>query len=277
MSSRIERRPPVALSDAELLELSAFVCRLADAAGAEILPHFRAPLAVDNKARDGAYDPVTAADRAAESAMRELIRRTYPQHGIYGEEQGYQRGESALTWVIDPLDGTRSFITGALHWGTLIALYDGVRPVLGVMNQPYTRERFAGSRLGAQLRSPEGTRELATRHCERIEGAVLYTTHPDMFASAEERAGFERLAERVKLVRYGGDCYSYCMLAMGYVDLVVEASLAPYDVQALVPIIEAAGGVMTTWDGGSANFGGRIIAAGDPRLHSCARQLLCNP
>ncbi|MGQ0659021.1 MAG: histidinol-phosphatase [Chromatiales bacterium] len=264
----------VDLEDRELEQYTEFACRLADAAGAQILPHFRAPLAVDNKGSAGAYDPVTEADRGAESAMRELIHRAFPQHGIFGEEHGYERGESALTWVIDPLDGTRSFITGALHWGTLIALYDGMRPVIGVMDQPYTRERFIGNRLGAELRTRGAHRALSTRRCERLEDAVLYTTHPGMFATSEEGAAFERLARHVKLVRYGGDCYSYCMLALGCVDLVVESSLAPYDVQALIPIIEAAGGFMTTWDGGTANFGGQIIAAGDSRLHALATAVL---
>ena len=274
MAGLLDRTPAAELSDTELRELTEFACELADAAGPQILPHFRAPLAVDNKAGAGAYDPVTEADRGAETAIRDLIRRTYPTHGIFGEEHGYEKGDSALTWVIDPVDGTRSFITGALHWGTLIALYNGARPVLGVMDQPYTRERFIGNRLGATLRRDGTLRVLKTRCCERLQDAVLYTTSPAMFATAEERATFERLAQRVKLVRYGGDCYSYCMLALGYVDLVVESSLEPYDVQALVPIIEVAGGVVTVWDGGSANYGGQIIAAGTKAIHAAAREVL---
>jgi myo-inositol-1(or 4)-monophosphatase len=274
MIGELDRRPAVQISDAELRALTDFACRLADAAGPRILPHFRAPLAIDNKAGAGDYDPVTEADRGAETAIRELIKRHHPSHGIYGEEHGYERGESALTWVIDPLDGTRSFITGALHWGTLIALYDGARPILGVVDQPYTRERFVGNPLGATLIRDGMQRHLNTRHTNRLEDAALYTTSPAMFADVAEQAAFDRLARRVKLVRYGGDCYSYCMLALGYVDLVVESGLKPYDVHALIPIIEAAGGIMSTWDGGSANNGGRIIAAGDPVLYSAAIRIL---
>lgn len=274
MTRVLDRTPPADLSDARLAELTAFACGLAGAAGPVILSHFRAPLAVDNKAGAGAYDPVTEADRGAETAMRELIEHTYPDHGIFGEEHGFQPGDSALTWVIDPLDGTRSFVTGALHWGTLIALYDGTRPVLGVVDQPYTGERFVGSRRGASLRRGGTERALNTRRCERLEDADLYTTSPELLTTAAEREGFARLASRVKLVRYGGDCYSYCMLALGCVDLVVEAGLKPYDVQAIIPVVEAAGGLMTTWEGGDASYGGRIIAAGSRAAHAAAMALL---
>ena len=275
MTGELDRAAPADVSDALLHELTSFAATLADASGPMILPHFRSPLAVDNKSDAGAYDPVTEADRGAESVMRDLIRRHYPEHGIFGEELGYLHGDSALTWVIDPLDGTRSFITGALHWGTLIGLYDGARPVLGIMNQPYTKERFVGNRHGATLlREGKQARPLKTRPCRSLEDAVLYTTSPDMLATAWERERFDRLARRVRMVRYGGDCYSYCMLALGYVDLVVESSLEPYDIQALVPIVEAAGGAVTTWDGGSPNYGGRVIAAGCPEIHATATALL---
>jgi myo-inositol-1(or 4)-monophosphatase len=273
-AATLDRDPPAFVDDAELRELTGFACRLADAAGAEILPHFRAPIAVRNKAGADAYDPVTAADLGSESAMRALIRSAYPDHGIYGEEGGHVQGAGALTWVIDPLDGTRAFITGALHWGVLIALYDGARPILGVMDQPYTRERFVGNRLGARWMREGGERRLATRPCTGLGEAVLYTTSPEMFSNEAERRAFELLASRVKLARYGGDCYSYCMLASGYVDLVVESDLKPYDIQALIPIIEAAGGIVTSWTGGAAHYGGAIVAAGSAEVHAAALRVL---
>ncbi|MFO1436486.1 MAG: histidinol-phosphatase [Gammaproteobacteria bacterium] len=269
------RRQPVAdLSNAELRELTAFAQRLAEAAGRCILPHFRSPLSVENKAGDGGYDPVTEADRAAEGAIRALIAREYPTHGMYGEEHGFAPGTSALTWVVDPLDGTRAFITGALHWGTLIALYNGEKPILGVMDQPYTRERFIGNREGAFWRRDDEERRLRTRACTTLNDAVLYTTSPLLFGTAAERTAFAALESQVKLSRYGGDCYSYCMLASGYVDLVVESDLKPYDVQALIPIIEAAGGVVTSWSGGEACYGGAIVAAGSTAVHAAALQVL---
>jgi myo-inositol-1(or 4)-monophosphatase len=273
-AATLERSPPASVGDAELRELTDFACRLADAAGAQILPHFRVPIEIQNKAGPGAYDPVTTADLGAESAMRALIRSTYPDHGIYGEEGGHARGIKALTWVIDPLDGTRAFITGALHWGVLIALYDGARPILGVMDQPYTRERFVGNRFGARWMREGEQRTLATRACTDLGEAVLYTTAPELFSDEGERHAFERLASRVKLPRYGGDCYSYCMLASGYVDLVVESDLKPYDIQALIPIIESAGGIVTTWTGGAAYYGGAIVAAGNAAIHDAAMRVL---
>lgn len=253
----------------------AFACRLAELAGAAILPHFRAPIEIENKAgTGGGYDPVTIADRAAEAAIRAEIARVHPTHGIHGEEYGLSRGSEPLTWVIDPIDGTRSFIIGQLHWGTLIALSDAQRPILGVMHQPYVGESFVGSARGAEFRRGASARTLRSRACPKLEDAVLCTTHPGLFTLPAERAAFQLLAARARLTRYGGDCYSYCLLAAGLVDLVVESRLKPYDVQALIPIIEAAGGVMTTWSGDAAFAGGQVVAAGDPHLHRAALGLL---
>jgi myo-inositol-1(or 4)-monophosphatase len=277
MSNPLDRPPGINPDDAELQQLTAFAQQLADAAGPCILPHFRVPLAVDNKGDADHYDPVTEADRSAEAAMRALIARHYPTHGVYGEESGFDPGASPMTWVIDPLDGTRAFITGALHWGTLIALYNGVRPIIGVMDQPYTRERFIGNRVGAWWHRDGSERRLRARACSDLADAVLYTTSPALFGDPRGRAAFERLARHVKLTRYGGDCYSYCMLASGYVDLVVESVLKPYDVQALIPIIEAAGGVMTSWSGGLAHYGGSVIAAANTAVHQAAMRVLQDP
>ena len=270
---------PPSLTDDELIRLLDFAATLADAAAEITRPRFRATLAVENKAGESAFDPVTQADRAAESAIRERIVEAFPRHGILGEEHGYRaptpkEGEARLTWVLDPIDGTRSFITGIPLWGTLIALNDGARPILGVADQPFTGERFTGSRLGATLERAGSRRELKTRACAELGAAIVGCTDPAMSHRAGERAAFDELARAVRLVRYGADCYAYCMLALGQMDLVVESDLKPYDIQALVPIIEAAGGVVTTWAGGDPSSGGQIIAAADRRVHAQALELL---
>lgn len=239
-----------------------FAERLADLSAKVIEPYFRVKLDVKHKG-GSVYDPVTLADRKAEQAMRELIQDQYPTHGILGEEEGSLLGSSELTWVLDPIDGTRSFITGLPLWGTLIALNDGQRPVLGVMNQPFTGERYVGTPEGAWLNG----NKLKTRQCPEISSATLMCTTLQLFNTAVRRDAFQAVADQVKLVRFGGDCYAYCMLASGLVDVVIEASLQPYDIQALIPIIEGAGGVITTWDGSSAQYGGTIIACGDRSLH----------
>ncbi len=262
------------LDDRQLNEYLAFACRLAELAGRAILPHFRSRMDVVNKARGGAYDPVTIADQAAEAVICREIRRVYPRHGIYGEEYGRISGSDGLTWVIDPIDGTRSFILGQLHWGTLIALNDGARPVVGVAHQPYVGETFVGSPRIAELRRGASAQGLRTRACARLRDAALCTTHPGLFTRPAERAAFELVASRVRLTRFGGDCYSYCLLAAGLVDLVIESGLHAYDVQALIPIVERAGGVMTDWAGGPAYDGGQVIAAGDRKLHRAALRIL---
>jgi len=247
----------------QLAEFQAFAEALADASAAAIQPFFRKEIEVEDK-RGRKFDPVTEADRAAERAMRALIRERYPTHGILGEEEEAVTGSSALTWVLDPIDGTKAFITGLPLWGTLIALNDGRRPVLGVMNQPFTGERYVGSRIGA-WRNGEPIR---TRFCPGLSSARLMSTSPDMFDTPRTQAAFRAVSAGVQLVRFGGDCYAYCMLASGFVDVVIEAALQPYDIQALIPIIEGAGGVITSWDGGSAQNGGAVVACGDPALHA---------
>ena len=266
---------PVALDDAALADLTVFAGRLADAAGAEILPYFRADVEVENKARGSCYDPVTLADRTAEQAIRALIHETYPDHGVLGEEFGFETGSSGLTWVVDPIDGTKSFMTGQLHWATLIALYNGEKPCVGLVDQPYVGERFIGSRLGAHVqRRGDKARALKTRDCADISAAVLCSTGRDIFDGDEELVAFDRVAARVRMVRYGGDCYLYCMLASGLVDLVIESTLKAHDVQALIPLVEAAGGVISSWSGEPALHGGRVIAAGDRRVYEQAVELL---
>lgn len=257
----------------DLAMLVAFANELADAAGPVILPYFRAGTHVDNKEDGGNFDPVTAADREAERVIRVLIESTFPDHGIIGEELGNKPGER-FTWILDPIDGTRSFITGLPLWGTLVGLLDGDTPVLGLMDQPYTRERFVGTAEASHLIRAEKVTRLRTSATASLDQAHLTATHPDMFKTGEELNGFERLRSTARMTRFGGDCYSYCMLAAGQIDLVVEADMKTYDIAGLVCVIEGAGGVITTWDGGPAHPGGRIVAAANPTLHQKALDVL---
>jgi len=247
--------------------------QLADAAGKVILPYFRSrDLGAENKLSEG-FDPVTIADRAAELAMRALLAELRPQDGILGEEFPAKAGTSGRTWVLDPIDGTRGFISGTPTWGVLIALSQDAGPVLGVIDQPYTAERFSGSADLAEMTGPLGRKDLKTRAIQNLSEAILFTTFPEV-GSPEERAGFERVAQQVKLTRYGMDCYAYALLAAGQVDLVIEAGLNAYDIQAPIAVIEAAGGLVTDWQGGPVHEGGRALAAATPELHAAALQLL---
>jgi histidinol-phosphatase len=255
------------------VDFGAFIDELATVSGDTILPFFRTALSVDDKGGRGGFDPVTAADHAAETAMRRLIRRSFPDHGIIGEEFGNERPDAEYVWVLDPIDGTKSFISGMPAWGTLIALTRLGEPVFGLMNQPFTRERFSGDGGASQYRGPAGTRDLRVRPCASLSEAVVFTTSPRLM-NEPDRAAFAKVEDAARLSRYGGDCYAYCMLAAGHVDLVIETELKPYDVLPLVPIIAGAGGIVTTWENGSPQNGGRIIAASDRRIHEEAMRLL---
>ncbi len=255
------------------VDFAAFVDELATVSGDAILPFFRTSLGVENKSFAGGFDPVTAADRAGEAAMRALIRRTFPEHGILGEEYGSERPNAEYVWALDPIDGTKSFISGMPIWGTLIGLSHFANPVYGMMHQPFTRERFTGDGGAAHYRGPAGTRDLRVRSCGSIADAVLFTTSPLLIDPAD-RPAFRRVEEKTRLSRYGGDCYCYCMLAAGHVDLVIETGLQPHDIVALIPIIIGAGGIVTNWEGGPAASGGRIVAAGDRHVHEAACALL---
>jgi myo-inositol-1(or 4)-monophosphatase len=258
-----------------VIDFTAFIGRLATASGETILPFFRTSLGVDNKSAGHDFDPVTEADRAAEAVMRRLIKASFPRHGIVGEEFGNEREDAEYVWVLDPIDGTKSFIAGFPIWGTLIGLLHRGTPVFGMMHQPYIGERFSGDGGAARYHGPSGERKLAVRRCAALQEATSFTTSPRLMNSAD-RAAFSRVEAQVRLTRYGGDCYSYCMLAAGHLDLVVETELKPYDIAALIPIVTGAGGIVTTWEGRPAQNGGRIIAAGDPRVHEAAMKLL-NP
>jgi myo-inositol-1(or 4)-monophosphatase len=255
------------------VDFGAFIDELATVSGDAIRPFFRTSLCVEDKSRGGMFDPVTAADRAAEQAMRTLIRQKFPAHGIIGEEFGPERGDAEFVWMLDPIDGTKSFISGMPAWGTLIALTRSGQPVFGMVHQPFIGERFTGDGLAAAYRGPAGNRALLVRSCRALAEAVLYTTSPRLM-NAGDRASFAKVEGAVRLSRYGGDCYSYCMLAAGHVDLVIETELKPHDVAALIPIIYGAGGIITTWNGEPPDSGGRIVAAGDRRTHAAALALL---
>ena len=255
------------------VDFSAFVDELATVAGETILPFFRTALSVEDKSRGSGFDPVTAADRAAETVMRSLIRRSFPAHGVIGEEFGEDRPDAEYVWVLDPIDGTKSFISGMPAWGTLIGLTHFGAPVFGMMDQPFTRERFSGDGGGARYRGPAGDRTLQTRRCAALKDAVLFTTSPRLMKE-HDRHAFIKIEESVRLSRYGGDCYAYCMLAAGHVDLVIETELKPHDIIPLIPIITGAGGIVTTWEGTAPESGGRIIAAADERVHAAAHAIL---
>ena len=260
------------------VDFAAFVERLADVAAGTILPFFRTALHAEDKNAGGMFDPVTEADRAAEAAMRHLIQATFPDHGIIGEEFGEIQSEAEYVWVLDPIDGTKSFIAGLPVWGSLIGLLHKGRPVYGMMVQPFTLERFTGDGRSAVWRGPGcdhqmTERKLATRRCEGLARATLMTTSPLLY-SASKLEGFRRVEARVRLSRYGGDCYAFAMLAAGHVDCVIESNVKTYDIAPLVPIIEGAGGIVTCWDGGNPAKGGDVAASCDARIHDEVLNLL---
>ncbi len=248
---------------------------LADAARPETLRHFRCGIAADDKTAAGVagFDPVTEADRAAERAMRAILAQRRPDDAILGEEYGESPGSSGLTWVLDPIDGTRGYISGTPTWGVLISVADASGPLYGLIDQPYVGERFEGGFGRAGLVGPHGAVRLATRAPRRLAEATLMTTFPEV-GSLEERRGFEAVSRAARLTRFGMDCYGYALVALGQVDLVIEAGLQAYDVQAPIAVVKAAGGIVTDWRGRPAHRGGRVIAAANPRIHAEALALL---
>jgi inositol-phosphate phosphatase/L-galactose 1-phosphate phosphatase/histidinol-phosphatase len=255
----------------ELDDFIALALGLADAAGEAIRPYFRQPLTVDDKAD---LTPVTAADRAAEQAMRSLIESRFPEHGIIGEEFGRIRENAEFMWTLDPIDGTKSFISGVPLFGTLIALTRAKRPILGIIDQPISRERWVGV-----ARRPT-TLNGAVVHCRACAGlaaATLFATTPDMFKGGDA-AAFARMSAAAKLTRFGADCYAYGLLAAGFIDLVLEADLKPYDFCPMVPIVEGAGGLATDWRGTPLDLAseGRVLIAGDRHTHEAALALLAD-
>lgn len=250
----------------------AFFDRLADAAKAETLPRFRIGTSVVNK-EVGGFDPVTEGDRAAEAAIRALIEAHFPDHGILGEEYGSIGLERDYVWVIDPIDGTRAFISGLPVWGTLIGLYHKGKAVMGLMDQPFTGERYFADGKQSHFRRGKENITLKTRACAGLSEAILFTTSPHLY-TGDLKTRYEAVQAKTRLFRYGCDCYAFALLAAGHADLVIEAALKPYDVGGLIPLIEQAGGIITDWNGGPAEMGGEIIAAGSRELHAQALELL---
>lgn len=260
------------MAEADPSAFLAAAASAADAAGAALRPWFRAPLPVEQKAD---HSPVTRADRAAELAMRDVLARHFPDHGLFGEELGHERPEARFCWVLDPIDGTRAFITGRPIFGTLVALLDASRPVLGLIDQPVTGERWIGvAGSPTRFHGPFGG-HAGCRRCAAIALAEISSTSPEMF-SAEESARLARLQSACRRISWGGDCYAYGLLALGMIDIVAESSLKPWDWAALVPIVEGAGGRITDWQGAALapDCSGQVLAVGDPALLEPALTLL---
>lgn len=254
-------------------ELIATAHELADVARIATLTHFRTrDLAAETKETTH-FDPVTAADRLSEERMREVLARRRPDDGILGEEFGARAGTSGLTWVLDPIDGTRGYLSGTPTWGVLISVRDAEGPLFGIIDQPYIRERFEGGLGRARVVGPMGEATLSVRTARSLSQAILFSTFPEV-GTPEEGAAFRRVAAGAKLVRYGTDCYAYALIAAGQIDLVIEAGLQAYDVQAPIAVIEAAGGIVTDWQGRPAHEGGQILAASSRELHAEALALL---
>ncbi len=232
------------------------------------MEYFRQPIEIINKEDKGPriYSPVTEADRRAEEAIRNAIKQTFPEHGIRGEEYGEFNTEARFVWILDPIDGTKSFISGLPTWGTLIALLKDDEPILGAMNQPFVGDRF----IGVHNLTTLNNNKITTRPCKRLEDATLAITDKEMLQTIEQHEAFNSIATKVKNIRFGGDCYNYSLLAAGYIDLVIEGSLMPWDIQALIPIVKGAGGTITNWNGAEISDGGWVIAASTAELHKVA-------
>ncbi|WP_323006130.1 inositol monophosphatase family protein [Pseudorhodobacter sp.] len=261
------------LSETEIADIRATAAELADAARVATLAHFRKPGLMADTKETTHFDPVTEADRASERAMRDILARRRPQDGILGEEFGPTQGSSGLNWVLDPIDGTRGYLSGTPTWGVLISIADETGPLFGIIDQPYIQERFEGGFGRATVTGPMGVTALACRAPRELSQAIMLSTFPEV-GNPEESAAFQRVVPKLRLVRYGMDCYGYALLAAGQVDLVIEAGLQTYDVQAPIAVIEAAGGIVTNWQGGSAHQGGRVLAAANPAVHAAAMALL---
>ncbi len=261
------------VSTALATELVATAHELADVARVATLAHFRSrDLTADTKETQR-FDPVTVADRLSEERMRAVLARRRPTDGILGEEFGSTAGTSGLTWVLDPIDGTRGYMSGTPTWGVLISVRDAVGPLYGIIDQPYIGERFEGGLGRAQMKGPMGEAALGVRAPRPLAEAVLFSTFPEV-GTPDEAAAFRRVAPLARLVRYGTDCYAYALIAAGQIDLVIEAGLKAYDVQAPIAVIEAAGGIVTDWQGRPVYDGGQVLAAASRELHAEAMALL---
>ena len=256
---------PADLSSERLQALDAFLVELHAAAARETLPRFRADHGLDNKAEEGGFDPVTEADRGAEAAIRKLIGERFPEHGVLGEEYGADRDDAEFVWVLDPVDGTRAFISGLPLWVTLIGLRHQGRPVLGSIGQPYIGELFIGSQaLGSRLMSRGASRPLKVRAQPNLTDATIAATDPVGYMTPPEQAAFQQVRAAARLTRLGGDGYLFAMVAAGLMDLVIESGLKVWDIDPVVALIEGAGGLVTDWRGAEiGRHGGQVVAAGD--------------
>ena len=272
--SKVELNPDL---QARLL---ATALRAADAASVPTLANFRQKLNVENKEQPGSFDPVTIADRQAEQVIKKVVLDEFPEHGFFGEESEPRINSDQPLWIVDPIDGTRAYITGMPLWGTLIAVYDGEDVVIGVLEQPVLQERFIATDFSiagaasatavartSKLLTAQGQRSLSTRKTQLLSDAIVQTTTPEFFIETGHIEVLERIKSAVSMVRYGGDCYCYALLAMGFVDIVIETGLAPYDIAALIPIVQGAGGIVTSWDDTSAVSGGSVLACANEQLH----------
>ncbi|HEY0600518.1 histidinol-phosphatase [Brevundimonas sp.] len=252
-----------------MTEYELFAVELAREAARVSLPYFRGACEQEDKGGSAGFDPVTQADREAEAAIRRLIADRYPAHGVIGEEYGEDRPDAEHVWVLDPIDGTRAFIAGLPLWTNLIALRTEGRPAVGVIGQPYLDEIFLGGPSGARLLQGGGETPLRARPCASLSEALIATTDPNLFTGAELGA-WTQVRAAARLARLGCDAYAYAMLAAGRIDLVAESALKVWDWSALVPVIEAAGGEVTNWRGGTPDHSGQILAVGDARLRDQA-------
>ena len=254
-------------------ELMTVAGMLADAAREATLLHFRSADLTAATKETSRFDPVTVADRLSEERMRTILAVRRPDDAVLGEEFGAKAGTSGLTWVLDPIDGTRGYLSGTPTWGVLVSVADASGPIYGIIDQPYIGERFEGGFGRAQVTGPMGRHPLKTRDARALADAILFSTFPEV-GTADEGAAFRRVATRAKLVRYGMDCYGYALVAAGQIDLVIEAGLQAYDVQAPIAVIEAAGGIVTDWQGRPCHQGGQVLAAANTAIHAEALALL---
>jgi len=262
------------LDDEKTQQALEFAIEVAVQSGDIAMKYFRRPLCIDNKAGEGDFDPVTEADREIEAFIRERISETYPKHGIVGEEHADKSGTENCTWLVDPIDGTSGYMIGSPMWGTLLGLLDEGKCAFGLMHQPFVQETFIGSADGAYVIDRDGKRQIRTSETQDIASSVLCCTHRSMFTTTRDQLAYDRVADACKLSRLGTDCWGYALLAHGFVDVVIENGLKAYDAVPLVPIVAAAGGLMTDWNGNAALAGGRVVASANAVLHEKVLKLL---
>lgn len=261
------------LAASEQADIIATAAELAEVARVATLSYFRAADLLAETKETTRFDPVTAADRLSETRMREVLARRRPDDGILGEEFAAVAGTSGLTWVLDPIDGTRGYLSGTPTWGVLISIRDASGPLYGLIDQPYIGERFEGGFGRAEVNGPMGRKPLRTRPARPLSQAILFTTFPEVGTPSDKQC-FDKVAQNARLLRYGCDCYAYALIAAGQIDLVIEAGLQAYDVQAPIAVITAAGGIVTDWQGRPCPDGGRVLAAANAQIHAEALALL---